>query len=521
MNYGYNEALRGNTAQMGLLDLSNDGEINLTTSTSITFKLVLSFGQTEGRVRAIAQAEAALYGTLNDDSDLLKTYTLQWNSFDDSLKPPPAIGRTKAIQRARQQEYYLAANVLKAAQDKQTGAFVAGLGNPWGESRGDDDTDGYHLVFMRDLYQISSALIAAGDTADPLRALLWSFSIQQEQDGHFPMSTDLSGQVHSSAISMEEQAFPLMLAWKLQITDTTDYTQHIKPAADYIVQHGPATPRDRWGENGGYTPATIAAEISGLVCAADIAGINKDASGQQKYLNTADMYEKNIVKWTYTTNGQLGNDHYFLRISDTGNPNSNTVINLANQGGTYDERNIVDSGFLELVRQGIFPADSAYISSSLTAIDTTISQTINGNRYWFRYNHDGYGEHQDDSDYDGAGVGRLWPVVSGERGVYTVAANGDADSYITAMLASANSSGMIPEQIWDLNTPTGETPGTPTRSMAPYNWAMGEYITLLVSVGQHKIADIIPLTYERYAAHPNSNAGSNKGKQATGNVTPP
>jgi glucoamylase len=498
MNYGYNKALRGNIAQMGLLDLSNGGKNNLTSSTSITFKLVLSFGQTEEGVSGMTNAEATLYDTLSDRSNLLGIYISQWNTFDNRLNLPPAVGPTQAVQQACQQEYYLAANVLKASQDKQTGAFVAGLGNPWGMSQGDQDTDGYHMVFMRDLYQISDALIVAGDTADPLRALAWVFNNQQEQDGHFPMSTDLSGTVHSSSILMEDQAFPLMLAWKLHLTDNKDYIQHIKPAADYIVAHGPTTPYDQWGENSGYAPETIAAEISGLICAADIAAINKDTASQKKYLDTADAYQKNIVKWTYTTNGPLGNSDYFLRISAQGDPNSNTQITLANGGGTYDERDIVSPGFLELVRQGIFPADSPYITSSLAAIDTTISQTINGNRYWFRYDHDGYGEHQDDTDYDGSGVGRLWPLLSGERGIYTVAANGNADSYITAMLASANSSGMIPEQIWDLNAPNGEKPGTPTRSIAPFNWAMGEYITLLMSVGQHKIADMIPLVDERY-----------------------
>ena len=501
MNYGYNAALRGNTAQIGLLDLSNGGENNLATSTAITFKLALSFGQTDEGVSGMTDAEATLYDTLSDNSNLLGTYIQQWNSFDDSLNPPPAVGATGVIQRARQQAYYLAANVLKASQDKQTGAFVAGLGNPWGTSQGDQDTDGYHMVFMRDLYQISDALIVAGDTADPLRALSWVFNHQQARDGHFPMSTDLSGAVHSSSIQMANQAFPLMLAWKLQLTDNVDYVQHIKPAADYIAAHGPTTPYDLWGESSGYAPGTIADEISGLVCAADIASINKDTASQKKYLDTADTYQKNIVKWTYTTNGPSGNSNYFLHISAHGDPNSNTQITLANGGGTYDERDIVSADFLELVRQGIFPAGSPYITSSLTAIDTTISQTINGNRYWFRYDHDGYGEHQDDTDYDGSGVGRLWPLFSGERGIYTVAASGNADSYITAMLASANSSDMIPEQIWDQNAPNGEKPGTPTRSIAPFNWAMGEYITLLMSVGRHKIADMIPLVSERYAAH--------------------
>jgi glucoamylase len=155
-------------------------------------------------------------------------------------------------------------------------------------------------------------------------------------------------------------------------------------------------------------------------------------------------------------------------------------------------------GFLELVRHGIYPANSPYITSSLQVVDATIEETINGNHYWHRYNHDGYGEHANGSDYDGSGIGRLWPILSGERGIFTVAAGEDADQYLTAMTAAANASGMIPEQVWGNDTPAGYTPGTPTKSMNPLNWAMGEYITLLFSISEHRIADIVPITSQRY-----------------------
>lgn len=162
--------------------------------------------------------------------------------------------------------------------------------------------------------------------------------------------------------------------------------------------------------------------------------------GKQRYLSTADYYRKMVIAWTYTTTGPLGNSHYFERID----------------------------------------SDS--------------------NHYWHRYNHDGYGEHANGSDYDGSGIGQLWPILSGERGIYEVAAGQDADQYLTTMMATANASGMIPEQIWSNDAPAGYTNGTPTRSMNPLNWAMGEYITLLFSVSEHTIADVVPITLERYAS---------------------
>jgi glucoamylase len=497
MNDTYSVANSGNTAQTGLLDLSNGGTVNTQTSTTLTFNLVLSFGQTNGSTSAASSAEQTLAGTLGDHSTLLNTYVSQWNTFDNGLTAPPAVGSTQAIQQARQQEYYLSANVLKTSQDKQTGAFIAGLGTPWGDSTGDGN-GGYHLVWERDMYEFASALIVAGDTADPIRAVHWAFNTQQQSDGHFPQNSFVNGTPYWNGIQMDEQAFPIMLAWKLGITDSSDYTNHIKPAANYIVQHGPTTGQERWEENGGYSPSTIAAEIAGLVTAADIARINGDTSSQSLFNSTADSWQSQVVNWTFTTTGPIGNGHYFERIDSDGNPNDSNTINIANGGGSYDERSIVDSGFLELVRQGVMPASSTYITQSLAAVDATIKQTINGNDYWYRYNHDGYGETASGANYTGAGVGRLWPLLSGERGIYTVADGGSGDAALTAMIASANSTGMIPEQIWNTSAPSGYTPGTPTKSMNPLNWAMGEFITLLVSTSTNTIADVPSIVYNRY-----------------------
>ncbi|GAC1347980.1 MAG: carbohydrate-binding module family 20 domain-containing protein [Ktedonobacteraceae bacterium] len=500
MNYTYSAATGGNTVQTGLLDLSNGGAVDLSSAVSITFTLALSFGQSAGSSDATRSAEQTLLGTLNDRSNMLATYVAQWNGFDDSLRTPPAVGSTPAIQQARQQEYYLAANVLKASQDKQTGTFVAGLGTPWGASNGDQDAGGYHLVWERDMYEFSSALIVAGDTADPKRALLWAFTKQQLPGGLFPQNSYVDGSPFYSGVQMDEQAFPIMLAWKLDLIDKQDYLQHIKPTADLIVRSGGLTGQERWEENGGYSPSTLAAMISGLVCAADIARINGDSASQQRYLSIADYYRKMVIAWTYTTTGTLGSGPYFERLDSNGNPNDGDTIQNGNGGGTYDQRSIVDMGFLELVRQGIYQANSPYITSSLPVVDAALEETINGNHYWHRYNHDGYGEHANGSDYDGSGIGRLWPILSGERGIYEVAAGQDADGYLTAMMSAANGSGLIPEQVWGNDAPAGYTPGTPTKSMNPLNWAMGEYITLLFSIGEHAIADVVPITSQHYTS---------------------
>ncbi len=501
MSNTYSAANSGNTAQLGQLDLSKGGTVNTGTATSLAFNLVLSFGQKNGATSATTAAEQTLSATLGDNfATMLSTYVSQWNTFDNGLNSPPAVGGTTAIQQARQQEYYLAANVLKASQDKQTGTFVAGMGTPWGDSNGDGDS-GYHLVWERDLYEFASALIVAGDSADAKKAAQWAFNTQQQSDGHFPQNSYVNGVQYWPGIQMDEQAFPIILAWKTGLTDSTTYTSHIKPAVNYILAHGPSTGQERWEENSGYSPSTIAAEIAGLVAAADIARINGDTASQTLWNNYADYWQGMVPNWTFTTNGPISGGYYFERLNTTANPNDTSQITLGNGGGTYNANAVVDMGFLELVRQGIMSANSPYITLSLPPSDATLKQTVNGKDYWYRYNHDGYGEHADGSNYNGTGIGRLWPIFSGERGIYDVAAGISADWALTAMTASENASGFIPEQVWDSSAPAGYTPGTPTKSMNDLNWAMGEFITLLFSANSNTMADGASVVSTRYVTN--------------------
>lgn len=487
MNWTYESATNGNIAQMAMLDLSPYANHK-----SVTFNLVLGFGSND------AEAEAVVAATLGDNfSTLLSTYNSQWHSYTSHLN---TFGNTGDSQ------YYVAAMAIKVATDKTTGAIVAGLGNPWGNSNysictpfGISMQGGYHLVWPRDLYKIASALIVAGDTVTASKSLDWLLTKMQQPDGHFLQNAFLDGTPYWNSVQMDETAFPIVLAWKLGRTDAATYANHIKPAADYIVKHGPVTGQERWEENAGYSPGSIAAEIAGLVCAADIARVNGDTTSQAQYLATADDWQSRVESWTFTTSGSIGDGHYFERIDDNGNPNDGHLLFIRNGGGFYDERSIVDSSFLELVRLGVKPWNSPSILSSIQAIDSTIKQTIPGTGDgWFRYNHDGYGETSTGADYTGAGAGRLWPIFTGERGHFAIASGEKADTYLTTMRTFANSSYMIPEQVWDNNAPSGYTPGTPTKSMTPLSWSMAEYITLLASNYTGQVMDMPAIVKDRY-----------------------
>jgi glucoamylase len=487
MNWTYESATNGNIAQMAMFDLSPYAN-----EKSVTFNLVLSFGNSDATASALA-AE-----TLGDNfSTMLSTYNAQWNTYTNSLN---------TFDGTADQQYYVAAMAIKAATDKTTGAIVAGLGNPWGNSNysictpfGIPMQGGYHIAWPRDLYKIASALIVAGDTATASKSLDWLLTTMQQPDGHFLQNAFLDGTPYWNSVQMDETALPIVLAWKLGRTDAATYIKHIKPAADYIVKYGPVTGQERWEENSGYSPGTIATEIAGLVCAADIARVNGDATSEAKYLETADYWQSKVESWTFTTSGSIGNGKYYERIDDNGNPNDGHILPIRNGGGFYDERSIVDSSFLELVRLGVKPWNNPHILESLQEIDSTIKQTIAGKGDgFFRYNHDGYGETTTGADYTGAGSGRLWPIFTGERGHFAIASGEKAEDYLVTMRAFANSSYMIPEQVWDNNAPSTYTPGTPTKSMTPLSWSMAEYITLLASNYHGKVMDQPTIVYQRY-----------------------
>ncbi|WP_084665751.1 glycoside hydrolase family 15 protein [Thermanaeromonas toyohensis] len=392
--------------------------------------------------------------------------------------------------------------VIRASKDKASGAIVAGLGNPWGDTQGDSSNGGYHLVWARDLYKKASALLAAGDTVTPTEAVEWLFTKQQKSDGSFPQNSWVDGTPYWTGQQLDETAFPIMLAYKVGKTDATFYLNEIKPAADYLLKYAPYTGQERWEENAGYSPATIAAVVAGLVAAGKIADLNGYTADRDRYYERADYLQGLVANWTFTTSGPLGDGWYFERIDDWGDPNDGHTINIANGGGSWDERSIVDTSFTELVRHGVKPYNDPYIQQSFAETDGAIKQTIPGKGdYWFRYPHDGYGENADGSNYDGAGIGRLWPIFTGERGHYVIASGGDATPYLDAMRNAANSGYMIPEQVWDLNAPAGYTPGTPTKSMTPLGWSMAEYVTLAISKYYGKIADQLDIVRDRYVTY--------------------
>jgi glucoamylase len=488
MDWNYELASTGNVAQLGWVDFG------ASTAASIQFDVVLAFGTTE--TDAINVAAAALSA---NPAATETAYGNEWLTYTGALNDQGGLA---------DDEYYLAAMVLKSSQDKSNGAMVAGMGTPWGETNGDGNSHGYHLVWSRDLFKFANALVNAGDTNTANQAVDFLFNVQMDPNtGRFPQNSWINGQALWNATQMDEQAMPIILAWRL---NRTDLWPKIQKTADYIMSNGPRTDQERWEENAGYSPSTIAAEIAGLVCAAEIAQANGDMVKAGAYRAKADDWRSQLDNWTFTTTGPYGNGRYYIRISGDTDPNSGSIT-LGNGGGTHDERAIVDGGFLELVRMGIKAPDDAAILDSLPEYDAVLKQSIAGKgNAWFRYNCDGYGEHNDGSNYNGSGRGRLWPIFTAERGMYEIHRANDGNvgkPYLNMLKAFAGDTGMISEQVWnntanvggcDAVTPSPYVPGTATKSIRPLNWAMGEYINLLASVNANKIVDVPEAVCQRY-----------------------
>ena len=525
MRWAYGSAGPGNVAQMGWLSTAGNS------ATAITFVVAVGFASTQ------ADAIAAASNTLGEDISVQQgAYDKAWHDYDAKLSDQ---GGTADDQ------YYLSAMTLKTMQDKSNGAMIAGMGIPWGAASGDDNL-GYHLVWSRDMYKFANALITAGDSASAAGAVNWLFNHDIDPSmGRFPQNAFVNGTPFRTAVQMDEQAMPIVLAYRLGPAVYNPLWPQIQKIANFIASNGPWTEQERWEETSGYSPSTIAAEIAGLVDAAQIALANNDAADAANWLNAADAWQRNIAGWTYTAQGcpsrnsNCNSTQMYMRIntsaaqggsppaswSPTANPNPDMTITINNGGGVHRAIDIIDGGFLELVRMGVKRPNDPTITSSLAAYDSVIEETIGASAYpgWFRYNFDGYGETNagDPFSNNGGGRGRLWPIFDAERGNYAIAAAGNGAAgapYVAALKAFSTPQGFISEQIWNpsatlpadtdnpsgwvVTVPPGNTAGDETGSMAPLNWAQGEYINLMADIAAGKVLDIPQAVCSRYYACP-------------------
>src|SRR6201999_2111344 len=208
-------------------------------------------------------------------------------------------------------------------------------------------------------------------------ATLFLFDKQQLPSGARPRNSLLNGKAapDTGGLQLDETSYPILMAQESGLgSDTELWQDHIRPAADFLVAHGPSDGVERWEEQTGYSPSTIAAEIAGLTAASVIAASHGDTARAQLYQATADDFQRNVKNWDVTTTGPYA-PAYFIRLSKTGDPNAAISYSLGNGGPTVDQRSVIDAGFLELVRLGILPATDPDIEASVGVVDSHISVT--------------------------------------------------------------------------------------------------------------------------------------------------
>jgi len=500
--------------------------------------LALGFGRTQAE--SVSTAGASLNQSF---AQTLGQYQQGWAAYDQGLRSPsahlPGPGDNKD---SISNHYYLSANVLKASEDKTfPGAIVASLASPWGQSvpagvsaNGQPSYFGsYREVFARDLYEAFTGLLADGDVTTARAATLFLFDKQQLANGSMPRNSLLNGEAapDTGGTQLDEAAYPILMAFETGLgNDNTLYQNHIRPAADFLVANGPSLGVERWEEQSGYSPSTIAAEIAGLTAAAAIAQEHNDTARAQLYQATADDFQRMIKTWTVTTTGPDG-PRYFIRLSKTGDPNAAITYGLGNGGPTLDQRAVIDGGFQELTRLGELPVSDPDIQASLNVLDKQISVKTPSGTGYYRYGNDaakgsadGYGDcyqpSQTSCSTTGApwpptdtGTGHLWPNLSGERAESDLAAGQttNAAGLLRAIFNFSSGVGLVPEQAWEnpdlAASPFGSDPATASigftdgkaaGSASPLTWAQAQEVRLIVSLGTGRNVDTPAVTTARY-----------------------
>jgi glucoamylase len=492
MDWTFDRADNGNIALLGEIDVSKSPE----------FTLGVAFGESEHMARTILVQSLSISFPQH-----CERFTEQWHRVCCDIH---ALDEHSGDGGHL---YRLSHSLLLAHEDKTyAGALIASASIPWGEAKGDEDLGGYHLVWTRDMVNSATGLLACGDTVTPSRALVY-LACTQRPDGGFPQNFWIDGTPYWNGIQLDEVAFPIILAWRLWKADALgDFDPYpmVKSAAGFLVTQGPATQQERWEEDSGYSPSTLAANIAGLIVAADFArsrGEDKLAMFLEEY---ADFLESHVECWTVTSEGSLvkGIPRHYIRIcpTDLSDPAGNEDPNVGQlairnrppgQPWVYPAKEVVDAGFLELVRYGIRRPGDPLMEDSLRVVDAVLKVETPFGPSWRRYNHDGYGQRPDGGPYQGWGQGRAWPLLTGERGHYELAAGRDPGPFIQAMEAFASRGGLLPEQVWD-EPDKPELLGRPTGSAMPLMWAHSEYIKLLRSAADGRVFDLIPPVAERY-----------------------
>jgi glucoamylase len=501
LTWDYDFARDGNVALTGEIDLAAcDGK----------FFTVLGFGANVSEATAVAIAA-------HDQGfeSICRDYVDMWEQWQDRVSHPGKKSGTPDLCR-------LSAAVLRVHESMDyPGAIVASLSIPWGQRRGDHSASGYHVVWPRDLCESAGGLIAL-DAAEAGLRIFDFLRRSQNEDGRWPQNIWLNGKANWGGFQLDEVALPVLLAdlaMRQKVLARADYSvlwPMVRRAASFMVCNGPHTDQDRWEQNGGYNCFTVASYVAALVVAAEYAESETEVHVARYLRETADAWHDEIDAWLWVSGtplaAQAGVGGYYIWSVPTGDDGLaaplTTQVFIPNRAEFYQKPciDVVSPDALALVRFGLRAADDPRILDTIAVVDRELKVDTPRGRSWHRYSFDGYGEKDDGTWFDDqSGVGRAWPVLTGERGHYEVAAGhyDAAEALLHAIEGFASEGGMIPEQVWDSDDiPDREMfCGRPTGSAMPLAWAHAEYAKLRRSIDDRRVFDVPEAARQRYVGN--------------------
>lgn len=499
------------TGNLPQYDTAMDGNVALTAQLTMTTDaptcVAIGFGSSAAE--AGHRARASL---LRGFVEVQEEYAADWRAWQAPLK---SLDRRMGARNT----YRVSTAVLRSHESPSfPGGLIASLSIPWGFAKGDDDLGGYHLVWPRDLAETAGGFLACGSPGEALRVLNY-LRATQEADGSWPQNCWLDGTPYWTGLQLDECAFPIVLVelalrtGALPLPHVRNFWPMIRKAAGFVMRRGPVTCQDRWEENAGYTPFTLAVEISALLIAARIAENMDDGVDADVLRDTADAWNHQIEDWLYVRDTPLCREcaveGYYVRVAPNLENEAqaapfNTVPVRNRSGGdsVLQADMLVSTDALALVRFGLRAADDPRVVNTVKVIDYLLKVDLPPGPVWKRYNDDGYGERADGGPFDGTGIGRAWPLLTAERAHYELAAGrrAEAERLLATVEACASDGGLIPEQVWDSPAVPGREliPGRPSGSAMPLVWAHAEHLKLIRSLADNAIFDQPPLTHNRY-----------------------
>ena len=466
----------------------------------------IGFGHTPEE--AAHQARSSL---LDNFQTTWQLYIKEWRDWHESMEQR-VEGNAVHAKYLRE-----SAAVLRIGESRRyPGGIIASLAIPWGQVKGVNNGIGYHLVWPRDLVESAWGFLALDAREDALRILNYLFTTQNA-DGRWSQNMWLDGRPCLDKLQMDQVALPLLLVHscsRLQMIDEDGWRRYlpgIRKAVDFILEHGPVTKEDRWEQLPGLSPFTLAAEVAGLAAMGELFEGLGDGRMAKRCRDKADDWNGQIESWTYVCGTEkakrCGVEGYYVRINPMLEPVQQTkdlpivIRHHPDKEGRISVGEVVCVDALALVRFGLRRADDPRMLNTIKVIDAELRRELPAGPCWRRFTKDGYGENAAGDPFQGTGEGHSWPLLTGERAHYAIAAGRleEAEQLFRTM-EGLSWNGLFPEQVWDgEDIPDKDLiRGRYTGSAMPLTWAQAEYIKLAVSLCRGKVFDMPAAAVARY-----------------------